>query len=104
MSLDRGSKLGPYEILTPLGAGGMVEVCRACDMRLDRTVPIEVCNRRFSECFEREVRVNAVLNHVHNRARYDVGPGYVVRELVEGPVGACRQEGHRSEYGTLAAN
>ena len=56
MPLSAGSKLGPYEILTPNGAGGMGEVYKARDTRLDRTVAIKVGAAKFSERFEREAR------------------------------------------------
>src|SRR5436309_15469055 len=61
MSLSAGTRLGPYEILTPLGAGGMGEVCRARDPRMGREVAIKVSAQRFSDRFEREVRAVAAL-------------------------------------------
>src|SRR5262249_49620775 len=84
MALSAGTRLGPYEILTPLGAGGMGEVYRARDTRLDRTVAIKICAEQFSERFEREARSIAALNHPHICQIYDVGPNYLVMELVEG--------------------
>ena len=54
MALAAGTKLGPYEILAPIGVGGMGEVYKARDTRLDRTVPIKVSKKQFSERFERE--------------------------------------------------
>src|SRR5499427_6185588 len=90
MGLDRGIKLGPYEILDPLGAGGMGKVYRATDTRLHRQVAIKVSSARFSERFEREARVIASLNHPHICQLYDVGPNYLVMELVEGPTLADR--------------
>jgi Tol biopolymer transport system component/predicted Ser/Thr protein kinase len=84
MSLDAGTGLGPYEILAPLGAGGMGEVYRARDTRLDRIVAIKVAKEQFSERFEREARAVAALNHPHICQLYDVGPNYLVMELVEG--------------------
>lgn len=63
MSLAAGSKLGPYEILALIGAGGMGEVYRAEDLRLDRIVAIKVSKEHFSERFEREGRAVAALNH-----------------------------------------
>src|SRR5215471_17197985 len=90
MTLDRGTKLGPYEILAPIGAGGMGEVYKARDTRLDRTVAIKVSQEKFSERFEREARSIAALNHPYICTLYDVGPNYLVMELVEGPTLAQR--------------
>src|SRR5215469_14368121 len=61
--LQAGQRLGPYEILAPIGAGGMGEVYRARDTRLKRDVAIKVCAAQFSERFEREARAIASLNH-----------------------------------------
>src|SRR6266446_1665990 len=85
MSLATGTRLGPYEILAPIGAGGMGEVYKARDTRLDRIVAIKVSNEQFSERFEREARAVAALNHPHICQLYDVGPNYLVMEFVEGP-------------------
>ena len=85
MSLAPGSCCGPYEILNPIGAGGMGEVYKARDTRLDRTVAIKVSKEAFSERFEREARAVAVLNHPNICQLYDVGPDYLVMEFVEGP-------------------
>jgi serine/threonine protein kinase len=74
MALAVGTKLGPYEILSPIGAGGMGEVYRARDTRLDRTVAIKFSQQQFSERFEREARAVAALNHPHLCSLYDVGP------------------------------
>jgi len=76
--------LGPYEILGPLGAGGMGEVWKARDTRLERTVAIKVSGAEFSERFEREARAVAALNHTHICQLYDVGPNYLVMEHIEG--------------------
>ena len=84
MALTPGSRLGPYEIVSALGAGGMGEVYRARDTRLDRIVAIKVSKEQFSERFEREARAIAQLNHPHICQLYDVGPNYLVMELVEG--------------------
>jgi eukaryotic-like serine/threonine-protein kinase len=84
MPLTAGTKLGPYEILAPIGAGGMGEVYRARDTRLDRTVAIKVSTEAFSDRFEREARSIAALNHPHICQLYDVGPNYLVMELIEG--------------------
>jgi eukaryotic-like serine/threonine-protein kinase len=67
-----GDKLGPYEILTPLGEGGMGQVWKARDTRLDRTVAIKVSKEKFSERFEREARSIAALNHPYICRLYDV--------------------------------
>jgi serine/threonine-protein kinase len=63
MALSSGSKLGPYEILAPIGAGGMGEVYRARDPRMGREVAIKVAAERFSDRFSREVHAVAALNH-----------------------------------------
>src|SRR5215468_6591437 len=85
MPLCAGTRLGPYEILSPLGAGGMGEVYRARDPRMGREVAIKVSAERFSDRFEREVHAVAALNHPNICHLYDVGPNYLVMELVEGP-------------------
>ena len=84
MPLSVGDKLGPYEILAPIGAGGMGEVWKARDTRLDRVVAIKTSARKFSERFEREARAIAALNHPHICQIYDVGPDYLVMEFVDG--------------------
>jgi serine/threonine protein kinase len=84
MPLSPGDKLGPYEILAPIGAGGMGDVYKARDTRLDRIVAIKVSKTEFSERFEREARAVASLNHPHICSLYDVGPNYLVMEYVEG--------------------
>ena len=84
MALSAGTRLGPYEILSPIGAGGMGEVYKARDTRLDRIVAIKVSKEKFSERFEHEARAIAALNHPHICTLYDVGPNYLVMEYVEG--------------------
>jgi len=84
MTLDIGSKLGPYEILALVGEGGMGQVYRARDPRVGRDVAIKVSIERFSERFELEARVIASLNHPNICTLYDVGDHYLVMELVEG--------------------
>ncbi|HUA62625.1 MAG TPA: protein kinase [Verrucomicrobiae bacterium] len=84
MSLLTGAKLGPYEIVAPVGAGGMGEVYRARDPRLGRDIAIKVSHERFSERFEREARAIAALNHPNICQIYDVGDNYLVMEFVEG--------------------
>src|SRR5262245_14984097 len=85
MPLSAGTRLGPYEILSPLGAGGMGEVYRARDPRMGRDVAIKISGQRFNNRFEREIRAVAALNHPNICHLYDVGPNYLVMELVEGP-------------------
>src|SRR4029077_7554570 len=84
MPLSVGDKLGPYEILAPIGAGGMGDVYRARDPRLNRDVAIKVSKTEFSERFEREAHAVAALNHPHICQLYDVGPNYLVMEYIEG--------------------
>src|SRR6266436_2225402 len=94
MTLSSGSRLVPYEILAPLGAGGMGEVYRARDTRLDRTVAIKILPAHLSdktmagERFEREARAISALNHPNICQLYDVGSQgglrFVVMEYLEG--------------------
>ena len=79
-----GAQLGPYKIEARIGAGGMGEVFRAVDTRLKRTVAIKVAKENFGDRFEREARAIAALNHPHICTLYDVGPNYLVMELIEG--------------------
>ena len=76
--------MGPYEIIAPIGKGGMGEVYRARDTRLGREVAVKVSAEQFSERFEREARAIAALNHPNICQLYDVGPNYLVMELVDG--------------------
>src|SRR6266700_2427608 len=85
MSLASGTRLGPYEILALIGAGGMGEVYKARDTRLDRVVAVKICAEQFSERFEREARAVAALNHPNICTLHDVGPNYLVMEYIEGP-------------------
>lgn len=84
MPLPIGTQLGPYEVLAHIGAGGMGEVYKARDTRIDRPVALKVSKQEFSQRFEREARTIASLNHTHICQLYDVGPNYLVMELVEG--------------------
>jgi serine/threonine protein kinase len=78
------TRLGPYTLVSLIGAGGMGEVWKARDTRLDRTVAIKFSQDRFSERSEREARAVAALNHPNICQLYDVGPDYLVLEYVEG--------------------
>ncbi|HEY3205037.1 MAG TPA: protein kinase [Thermoanaerobaculia bacterium] len=94
MTLAAGSRLGPYEIVSALGAGGMDEVYKARDTRLERTVAIKVLPSHSSasaevrQRFEREAKTISQLSHPHIGALYDVGregdTEYLVMELLEG--------------------
>lgn len=89
MALNPGDRLGPYEILARIGAGGMGEVYRARDTRLGREVAIKTSKEQFTERFEREGRAVAALNHPNIAQLYDIGAlpngaGYLVMEYVEG--------------------
>ncbi len=94
MTAAPGTKLGPYEILAPLGAGGMGEVYRARDTRLDRTVAIKILPNHLAdraelrERFEREARTIASLNHPNICTLHDIGQqdgtDYLVMECLEG--------------------
>src|SRR5262245_33724136 len=82
--MNPGDRLGPYEIVALLGKGGMGEVYRAFDPRLGREVAIKLAAAQFTERFDREARAVAALNHPNICHLYDVGPNYLVMELVEG--------------------
>src|ERR1700691_375473 len=84
MQLSVGDKLGPYEILAPIGSGGMGEVWKGNDPRLNRDVAIKVSAAQFSERFEREAKAIAAFNHPNICQIYDVGPNYIVMELIDG--------------------
>src|ERR1043166_8113909 len=94
MTLATGAKLGHYEILSPLGAGGMGEVYRACDSRLGREVAIKVLPAAFSadedrlRRFEQEARAAGMLNHPNILTIFEIGTHdgspYIVSELLEG--------------------
>src|SRR5450830_1746783 len=100
MTISVGTRLGPYEILAPIGAGGMGEVYRARDTRLERTVAVKVLPEHLSESaevrqrFEREARTISQLSHPHICALYDVGNQdgveYLVMEFLEGETLADR--------------
>src|SRR5262245_57414115 len=84
MPLADGKRIGPYEIVAPLGAGGMGEVYKARDTRLDRTVAIKISALEFSERFQREAQVIASLNHPNICTLYDVRQSYLVMEFIDG--------------------
>src|SRR5580693_7206315 len=84
MPLSAGEKLGPYELQSPLGEGGMGEVWKARDTRLNRTVAIKVSKERFNDRFEHEARAIAALNHPHICTLFDIGPDYLVMEYIDG--------------------
>ena len=94
MSLAAGTRLGPYELVAPVGAGGMGEVYRAKDTRLDRTVAVKVLPEHLSSSpdsrqrFEREAKTISQLSHPHICALYDVGNQngveFLVMEYLEG--------------------
>ncbi|MDQ5870977.1 MAG: serine/threonine protein kinase, partial [Acidobacteriota bacterium] len=100
MTLSAGSRLGPYEIVAPIGAGGMGEVYRARDTRLERTVAVKVLSAHLASSpesrqrFEREARTISQLSHPHICALYDVGregeTEYLVMEYLEGETLADR--------------
>jgi serine/threonine-protein kinase len=84
VQLAAGDRLGPYEVVAQIGAGGMGVVYRARDTRVGRDVAIKVSSRQFSDRFEREARAVAALNHPNICTLHDVGPDYLVMELVDG--------------------
>src|SRR4030081_1275764 len=90
MIVAAGTRLGPYEIVAPLGAGGMGEVWRGRDTRLDRSVAIKILPAEFAENpqfklrFEREAKAISQLNHPNICTLYDVGENYLVMELLDG--------------------
>src|SRR5215831_12786213 len=102
MILAAGARLGPYEILSPLGAGGMGEVYKARDTRLDRIVAIKVlpealaADQNFRDRFEREARTISQLDHPNICALYDVGvhgnSSYLVLQFLDGETLARRLE------------
>jgi serine/threonine protein kinase/Tfp pilus assembly protein PilF len=84
MALASGDRLGPYQIIGPIGKGGMGEVYRATDTRMGRDVAVKVVSGQFSDRFTREVRAIAALNHPNICTIHDVGPNYLVMEYVVG--------------------
>src|SRR5262249_8494848 len=88
--LDVGDCLGPYRIESKLGEGGMGDVFRAVDTRLGRAIAIKIAREQFSARFEREARAISALNHPNICTLHDIGPNYLVMELVEGETLAAR--------------
>ena len=84
MALFPGTRLGPYEIVSALGSGGMGEVYKAVDTRLGRTVAIKTLAREHAARFQQEARAIAALSHPHICVLHDVGPDYLVMEYLEG--------------------
>jgi eukaryotic-like serine/threonine-protein kinase len=85
-----GSRMGPYRIESLLGQGGMGDVFRATDTRLGREVAVKISQERFTDRFEREARAIAAVNHPNICTLHDVGPNYLVMELVQGETLAAR--------------
>lgn len=85
-----GKQLGPYKIESEIGKGGMGTVFRAVDTRLGRPVAVKVSGERYTERFEREAQAISALNHPNVCTLYDVGPDYLVMELLEGSTLADR--------------
>src|SRR5579864_307614 len=84
MPLAAGAKLGPYEILAAIGKGGMGEVWKARDTRLDRAVAIKFLRGPHTQRLEEEARAIASLNHPHICTIHDIGPDYLVMEYIDG--------------------
>src|SRR5579863_10091122 len=79
-----GAPLGPYLLLAPIGAGGMGEVWKARDTRLNRIVAVKRLKAKHNARFEQEARAIAALNHPHICQIFDIGPDYLVLEYIEG--------------------
>src|SRR6188508_2123973 len=94
MNLNPGSRLGPYEIVEAAGSGGMGDVYRAHDVRLDRDVAVKTIKGPFTERFEREARAISSLNHPHICTLHDIGQqdgiDFLVMECLEGETLADR--------------
>jgi Tol biopolymer transport system component len=88
--LTAGARLGPYQILSRVGAGGMGTIYKAQDTRLGRLVAIKMVRPEAGSRFQREARIVAELNHPHICSLYDVGPSYLVMEFLEGRTLAAR--------------
>jgi Tol biopolymer transport system component/predicted Ser/Thr protein kinase len=104
MSFSAGMRLGPYELIEPLGAGGMGEVWKAFDTRLDRIVAVKFSGERFSDRFDREAHAIAALNHPNICTLFDIGPDFLVMEYVEGdPLHGPVPVARALEYGVQIA-
>jgi serine/threonine protein kinase len=79
-----GHRIGPYELLAPIGAGGMGEVWKARDTRLDRTVALKFSQAAFTSRFQHEARAIAALNHPNIATLHDVGDNFLVMEFIDG--------------------
>ena len=91
--IESGALLGPYRVESRIGAGGMGQVYRATDSRLNRSVAIKFLSAQFSDRFEREAKAIAALNHPNICQIYDIGPNYLVMEYVDGsPVVSADQQ------------
>ena len=84
MALSPGDKFGPYQLIAAIGRGGMGEVWKARDTRLDRIVAMKFSDEKFSERFEREAKAISSLNHPNICQLYDAGPNFLVMEYIEG--------------------
>lgn len=84
MPLAPGDRLGPYQIVALVGAGGMGQVYKATDTRLGRTVAIKTIDGAHDQRFQQEARTVAALNHPHICVLHDIGPGYLVMEFLDG--------------------
>src|SRR6267154_3418212 len=84
MDLNPGAQLGPYEIVSAIGRGGMGEVWKARDTRLNRDVAIKTSLVGLSGRFQKEAQSIAALNHPNICTLYDVGPDYLVMEYIDG--------------------
>src|SRR5580693_2413185 len=84
MELKSGDKLVRYQLISPIGEGGMGEVWKASDTQLGRDVALKVSKSAFTARFDREARAIAAFNHPNICQIYDVGPNYLVMELIDG--------------------
>src|SRR5947209_8868045 len=92
MPLSAGDRLGAYEIISPIGQGGMGEVWKARDTRLNRDVAIKTSRAEFSGRFQKEAHAIAALNHSNICTLFDIGPDYLVMEFIEGATLAERMK------------